>query len=113
MKVLAVDEGFIGSLQCAMGLRDAGHDIVLLAAVGANRSTYTSASFVAEMGPAPGAHDFIQHAVSTAERHACTCILPMTEPAMLAIDAAAPQFTQTIFPRLNAQQRTLVADKYA
>ena len=78
MKVLAVDEGFIGSLQCAMGLRDAGHDIVLLAAVGANRSTYTSASFVAEMGPAPGAHDFIQHGLTAARRYARFATRPAT-----------------------------------
>ena len=109
MKVLAIDEGFIGSLHCALGLHAAGIDIVLLAAVGGD-AIYERGAFVARLGPRPCDSDFLEHLDAVSRAHGCTLVYPMTEPTMLRLAAARTRVD--IFPCLTTEQQLLISDKF-
>ena len=105
--VLVVDEGFMGSLHAALGLRRAGMRVVLLGAVG-GRSSYEGDGFTALTGPTPAAPDFVSVVTDTKRRFGCDLVYATTEPSMLALaDDAATH------PRMSSEQRRLVADKRA
>jgi hypothetical protein len=105
-----VDEGFVGSLLTALGLRDAGLDIVLLGAVGSRRS-YCAPSFTALTGPVPSDERFLPSVRATTSDRGCDCIMPATEPTMLALHQASATLPAPLFPQLAFSAAQLIADK--
>lgn len=110
MKILIVDEGFIGSLHTALALRDAGLDVVLFGAVGSRRSC-RQRSLCALTGPVPSHADFVPALRAVAIAESCDVIMPATEPAMLALHGAAADLPCPLFPRLTAEHERLIRSK--
>lgn len=104
--VLVVDEGFIGSLHTAIGLRRAGARVVLLGAV-RGRSSYRGDGFVALTGPCPGDAGFVEAVAAIRARYGCDVVYPCTEPTMLPLDGSSDH----IWPVLTRTQRELIASK--
>lgn len=106
--VLVVDEGFVGSLHTAIGLRRAGSRVVLLGAVG-GRSSYRGDGFVALTGVRPADAGFAESVAAIRARYGCDVVYPCTEPTMLALDG----YDDAIWPQLTDAQRGLIVSKSA
>ena len=111
MNILVIDEGFIGSLLTALGLRRAGLEVVLFGAVGSRRR-HSGSGLTAVTGPRPDAADFLPTVRRLAEDHRCDVIYPATEPVMLALHRAGAD-TAPVFPPLDSRQATLLGSKAA
>ena len=106
--VLVVDEGFVGSLHTAIGLRRAGCRVVLLGAVG-GRSSYRGDGFDALVGVRPADAGFGAAVAAIRSRYGCDIVYPCTEPTMLALDGPRDRS----WPNITNTQRELIASKSA
>jgi carbamoyl-phosphate synthase L subunit-like protein len=111
MRVLVLDEGFLGSVYTADGLRAAGCDVVLAAAVG-GRHQYVGRGLRAHLLPTPGHTAFLPALRQLLSNHPCDVVLPCTEP-LLRLDGNAHGGLPRIFPALTCAQRALIASKRA
>src|SRR5262245_33618357 len=111
MRVLVLDEGFLGSVYTADGLRAAGCDVVLAAAVG-GRHEYVGRRLRGSLLPTPGDAAFLPALRQLLSSHPCDVVLPCTEPLLL-LDGNAGGGLPRIFPALTCAQRALIASKRA
>lgn len=106
--VLVVDEGFIGSLHTALGLRLAGARVVLLGAVG-GRASCRLDGFEAHTCVRPHEPGFTARIAAARAETGCDVVYPCTEPTMLALDGALDR----VWPPLETELRSLIESKAA
>lgn len=109
LRILVVDEGFIGSLHTAIALSDMGCDVLLAAAVG-GAFEYRRASFRSVACPPPSHEDFLAHIRTLHSTNVFDVVYPATEPVLLAL-LCEPDIAPRIFPRIDALQLDCIRDK--
>ncbi|MFL5580476.1 MAG: ATP-grasp domain-containing protein [Gemmatimonadaceae bacterium] len=111
-RVLLLDEGFMSGALAAVGLRDAGCEVAVLAACG-GRARCRTRSLAWTMGPAPGDPALPAAVERAAVEWRAEHLLPCTEPLQaLAWGADAP-WAAHVFPRVAGWQREALAGKRA
>ena len=109
LRIVVVDEGFIGSLHTAIALSDLGCDVLLAGAVGGG-AEYERGQFRSIACPLPHDPAFLSHIHALLSAFEPDVIYPTTEPTLLRLldDAVCAPL---VFPTIDARQRRCVMDK--
>jgi hypothetical protein len=109
LRVVVVDEGFIGSLHTAIALADLDCEVLLAGAVG-GAAEYERGGFKSVACPLPAHQEFIPHIRALAAAMNADVVYPATEPTLLALSADAA-LSPLVFPTLSDFQRQSIVDK--
>jgi glutathione synthase/RimK-type ligase-like ATP-grasp enzyme len=109
LRILVVDEGFIGSLHTAIALADLECEVLLAGAVG-GAAEYEGGAFRSVACPLPTHQDFIPFMRALASEFDADVVYPATEPTLLTLSADAV-LGGLVFPPLSVFQRQCIIDK--
>jgi hypothetical protein len=105
---LLIEEGWHSTMMLATALEDAGYAVTVLTANGSKaRARRRSVQWLS--GPAIASDHFLPHVGELATHF--DHVLPLTERAMLRL--ATVPWRDRIFPPLDGEQQTLIANKHA
>lgn len=109
-RVLVLDEGFMSGAATAIGLRDAGCAVTVLAATGGH-GWYRGHSIEWELMPPIFDRRWMDTVARVIERDRVDHVLPVTEPLQRAIWQEAPSWEELVRPATSDWQRSLLIDK--
>lgn len=109
--LLLLDEGFMSGAYTAIGLRDAGCRVTILAAVGGH-GQYDGRNITWSLAPRVANPDFLATVDGLVRRAGVDRILPLTEPIQALLWDGALQWNDRVFPSVTQRQRVLLRDKW-
>ena len=108
--VLLLDEGFMSGAYTALGLRDAGCRVIVLAGTG-GRGRYVGRNITFSLAPAPSTAAFLARCDDVVRAEHVDVVYPVTEPIQRVLWDATPRWSDRIVPRIESWQRDLFRDK--
>ena len=109
-RVLVLDEGFMSGAATAIGLRDAGCAVTVLAATG-GRGQHRGHGIAWELMPALSNKRWSETVARVVDRDRVDHILAITEPLQRAIWQTKPSWERLVHPPTSGWQRALLCDK--
>ena len=110
LHLLLLDEGFMSGAYTAIGLRDAGCRITIVAGTG-GRGHYDGQNIDWSLAPAINSREYLCAVDRLVRRSTYDYVLPLTEPIQALLWGAAPSWSDRIFPPTAEWQRELLRDK--
>jgi hypothetical protein len=111
LHLLLLDEGFMSGALSAVGLRDAGCHVTLVAGVG-GRGQYDARRLVWRLAPGIRRREYLEAVNALVRQETFDHVLPLTEPIQSLLWAQAPPWSDRIFPPTTPWQRSLIEDKW-
>ena len=109
-RVLVLDEGFMSGAYAAIGLRDAGWRVTVLAATG-GRGDYRGRDISWSLAPAVSSASFLSACDRTVQHERPDVVYPVTEPIQRLVWSAEPSWSDRTLPNTEPWQRELFRDK--
>jgi len=110
LHLLLLDEGFMSGAYTAVGLRDAGCRITIVAGTGGH-GHYDGRNIDWSLAPAIDSREYLCAIDRLVRRSTYDYVLPLTEPIQALLWDAAPSWSNRIFPCTAEWQRKLLRDK--
>ncbi len=110
LKVLLLDEGFPSGAHAAIGLRDAGCRVTVLAGTGGGGG-HTGRDIAWALAPPVASDAFLEAATRIVRRDGISVVYPVTEPIQRRIWDATPEWAEKVFPATQKWQREVLGDK--
>jgi hypothetical protein len=110
LHLLLLDEGFMSGAYTAIGLRDAGCRITIIAGTGGH-GHYDGRNIDWSLAPAINSREYLCAIDGLVRRSTYDYVLPLTEPIQALLWDAAPSWSDRIFPPTAKWQRELLRDK--
>src|SRR5215471_19469359 len=108
--LLLLDEGFMSGAYTAIGLRDAGCRVTIVAGVG-GRGHYDGRNITWSLAPRVANAGFLTAVDGLVRRGEFDRVLPLTEPIQSSLWDAAPEWSDRVFPAVAEWQRVILRDK--
>ena len=109
-RVLVLDEGFVSGALTAVGLRDAGFHVTVVAGTG-GRGAYRGRDIFWRLAPAVSSDAYLALLDGLVRTQRFDHVLPLTEPIQSRLWDAAPHWSGRLFPRTEEWQRAACRDK--
>jgi hypothetical protein len=109
-RVLLLDEGFMGSAYTAVGLRNAGCRVAVLAGTG-GRGGHDGRGIRWSLAPPVQSAAFLAAVDDALAREHFDYVYPTTEPIQQRVWDAGPAWASVVYPPTLAWQRDLLRDK--
>ena len=110
LHLLLLDEGFMSGAYTAIGLRDAGCRITIIAGTGGH-GHYDGRNIDWSLAPAITSREYLRWIDRLVRRSTYDYVLPLTEPIQALLWDEAPSWSDRIFPPTAEWQRELLRDK--
>lgn len=110
LRVLVLDEGFMSGALTAVGLRDAGCDVTVLAATG-GRGSHRGRGIEWALAPRLDNPGFLDAVTAAIARRRITLVYPVTEPLRSVIEDAASRLEAPSWPVADPASAAILRDK--
>jgi len=110
LHLLLLDEGFMSGAYTAVGLRDAGCRVAVVAAVGGH-GHYDGRNISWSLAPRPSSDEYLATIDRLVRRGNFDLVLPLSEPIQALLWDATPSWSDRIFPSTEDWQRVVLRDK--